>query len=245
MTNYSKPPIIEAIIEFVPAEGFSDREMQRLAKKLESKYDRLEDLADYDVQIRVHGNSATPGIAARREWYRLFSADGADAAIVNRKSFVASRLAPYKGWSSLLGNFERNLNLFEKTIGFRKWERIGVRYINRIDVPSQTDERINIKEYLNIYPAVPPLLDRNWTAEATRLEIKDTDTGLLIVVNCLRIDPVLLNHQSFILDIDIVVNHDIPLKRELLMEKLAAIQKLKNEVFENLITEKTRTFFNA
>ncbi|MDL2405196.1 TIGR04255 family protein [Rhizobium calliandrae] len=245
MTGYAKPPVIEAMIELVPVERFSDREMQRVAKKLEGKYSRLEELADYDVQIRVYGKSATPEISSRREWYRLFSADGADVAIVNRKSFVASRLAPYTHWHYLLSNFERNLDIMEKITGVRQWERMGVRYINRIDVPSQTGDPVDIKEYLNIYPAAPSFLSENWAAEATRLEVSDQETGMLVIVNCVRSDPVLLKHQSLILDIDIVENRDIPLKRELLMDKFALTQQLKNKVFESLITDKSRTLFNA
>ncbi|EUB95863.1 Conserved hypothetical protein CHP04255 [Rhizobium sp. CF080] len=245
MNLYSKPPIIECLIEMVPSEPFSSRDMGRLAKKLEPKYGKLEELSDYDVRIRVQGNSALPELASRRDWFRLFSKDGADVSVVNRKSYITSRLAPYHGWDDLTEKFERNLDLLEKTIGLRKWERVGVRYINRIDIPDPNKQLIDIKQYLNIYPSLPDGFRSDWTSTAVRVERTDASSGFRQLIGCMLVDPVLLKHQSYLLDIDIIAMKDMPVKRTELMGVLELIQALKNKTFEALVTDNARALFNA
>jgi len=58
------------------------------------------------------------------------------------------------GWDVFFGRFCRDWGVWKRTLDYQKITRVGVRYINRIDIPA-TASLIQHEEYLNIYPHIP------------------------------------------------------------------------------------------
>jgi hypothetical protein len=55
--------------------------------------------------------------------------------------------------------------------------------------------------------------------------------------------PVLIDHFSLMLDLDLILDRDIPGRPEGWWERLDLVRKAKNRVFEASITDKVRELF--
>lgn len=245
MTSYKRPPIAEAIAQFQFAEPNSDRDLDRVIQKAGRDYPQTEPLTDYDVEVRIANGTAVPKVVRSRHWAKLSSKDGADGFVLNRKQLTVVRLAPYLGWDAFFEKIAHAYELYHNTVGFKRIERIGLRYINRIDVPAKPKEALDISRYLKVYPNIPHLsLDRT-NSIFTRFEYSDEASGLTVLVTSGNSDPILLNHQSYMLDIDVIRLQDIAMRREDLLAQLCQMRDMKNQIFESLITDTARAIFDA
>ncbi len=243
MTSYNRAPIIDAILQLQFPDPLTDRELERVAKK--AKYDEHQEMIDYNVEIKVHNNSATPGIQATKKWHRMSSRDGADSFSVQRDSITVARSAPYPGWGKFFERFCRDYDSTKSIIGNRRISRIGLRYINRIDAPTIKGKLPDVSAYLNIYPRLPHLAIGDVRASNVRFEYHDPKTELISLVTSGTAEPVLLNHDSYFLDIDIIKSKDIAVKIEDVLEQITHMRQAKNEMFESCITDRTRELINA
>ena len=57
-----------------------------------------------------------------------------DLVLINEDSFGTVRLA--ERWEVLIADARRNFDGFTKVVGRKKIVRMGVRFINRIDIPT-------------------------------------------------------------------------------------------------------------
>lgn len=243
MTAYKRAPIVEALIQLQFPEPLSDRELERIAVK--AKYPQREEMTDYNVEVKVTSNSAIPGIHATKKWHRMASKDGADVFAVQRDSITVVRHAPYPGWDPLFERFTRDYDLTKSIVGNRRVSRIGVRYINRLDVPNADGKLLDISAYLNVYPRIPNLPIKDIKATHVRFEYQDPNSGLITLLASGNSDPVLLNHSSCFLDIDIIKDKNIPTKGDDVLELLRQMRDVKNEMFESSITNLTRELIDA
>lgn len=61
---------------------------------------------------------------------------------------------PYPGWENFFQRFVRDWELWKRVVGHQHVIRIGVRYINRIDIPI-TGPVVDYESFLSIYPKLP------------------------------------------------------------------------------------------
>jgi uncharacterized protein (TIGR04255 family) len=154
---------------------------------------------------------------------------------------VFSQLAPYPGWDVFFERFCRDWAAWKRTLGYRKITRIGVRYINRIDIPA-TAPIIEHEEYLNIYPHMPTEL-QSLMAYSVVAQLPLPDIGCILTLNSSSAPSQLLGHAAFIVDQDIGKDDDPPQSDEEIYALLNQIRVKKNEVFEACITPRARELF--
>jgi uncharacterized protein (TIGR04255 family) len=155
---------------------------------------------------------------------------------------VISQLAPYPGWDGFFRRFVRDWTIWKKSAGYRKVGRVGVRYINRIDIPLAGRPVIEETEFLNVYPHIPKELGPT-NAYGVQAVLPILDINCRLTLNSSVVPSPLLNHVSFIIDQDIAKEVDTPQSDENLYELLNAIRLKKNEIFEACITDRARELF--
>ena len=154
---------------------------------------------------------------------------------------VISQTAPYPGWDYFYGRFVRDWKLIRRTLGFRQISRVGVRYINRIDIPIESSV-VNHENYLDLYPKITdkfgPLI-----GYAVQAQVFMEDLSCKLTVNSAAVPSPLLNTASFVVDQDISRELDVPQTEEGIFNLLNKIRVRKNEVFESFVTDKARSLF--
>jgi uncharacterized protein (TIGR04255 family) len=74
---------------------------------------------------------------------------------------AVNHLAPYPTWAEFLPIIEQGIQAYRKVAEPTTIRRIGLRYINRIEIPG---ERIQLEEYLEFYPFVGKALPQEFAS---------------------------------------------------------------------------------
>lgn len=235
---YDAPPIIEAVVQFRYAEPVSKALQTKLLKRL--KRDYVNELELQAVEANVDFANQQAAFVAEPQ-LRLSSQDETNVVIVHPTTLTWSRLAPYQGWEALRERVRHDVEIAHGVTGLRKIVQLGVRYINRIDIPI-SGLITRYEDYLTINLSLPDIWD-GISNYGWRFEKLDRELGLLSIVQSAVIAPEIPNHAAFLLDIDIVRQQDIPIKIDDIFILLEKMRDLKNEIFELSITDTARASF--
>ncbi len=242
--KYKNPPVTEAIINFGFAEPIDSATIAKLKSKLHDEYPLSVDWKEMEVNFHAASRATTFKDAVTG--YRLSSLDQADILILADTRFAVSRLAPYTGWETLGDRAKRGWNDLRALTGYRAVSQIGIRYINRVDIPVQVvDGReggVRIEDYFEFYlevkqPPFPGLSSHMMQA------IFLLDNGK-VIVNAGSVPSPLLNHGSYALDIDVVRDKSVPQADQDIWAYVDSVREQKNQFFEASITDRCRALFD-
>lgn len=240
--QYKRPPITEAVVELICDPLPSLKIRKKALKKLEKNYENYKPvpLKNVTVEISSTGEAKTKAKDFVRE---QFSSDNmTQQLIINGNSIVIAQLAPYTGWENFRARIIRDWDTWQKEVNVQTIQQIGMRYINRIDVPI-SESSLNYKDYVTIYPSTSGLLDPCGQYSVNlNTTLKDIDSTLIL--KTALVESPLPNHKSIVIDIDIIHRYNKRPDDKELYEIIDQARKKKNEVFETCITNKARELFN-
>ncbi len=239
---YKRPPITEAVIELRFAQQFEQRDVEKAARRLRDEYA----YEDPENAVKVQFNADTRQTQVETSWLgvKLSSADRADIAIFRTGSLVISRLAPYTGWEAFQPRAARAWEEWRKAAGRTELQRIGVRYVNRIDVDTKDKPLIRVEDYINVWPRSPEELGEPMSGYAMQiLRPLGADDCSLVMTSAIVPSP-LVEFTSFVLDLDVYRDINIPKRDDELLALLDKMRHHKNRVFESCITDRARAIFN-
>lgn len=240
MANYQRPPITEAVIEARLASPIDDKLFEKLRKSSQKRYENISEEVEIEFRFDAIGSNAaqTVGVSG----IRMDRNDAVDILIIKKDILAVCRLAPYCGWEELANRADDEWDRWAKIIGDRPFERLGIRFINRIDVPTKGDGKFDIGSFVKFEPTRPPSLvgtARGFSCTVAGVAIDD----YLVNVTATLVPSPLIDHAGILLDIDIGAEKlasftDLKGKRE-------QARAIKNTIFEELITDASRQLFNA
>ncbi|MCA1595197.1 MAG: TIGR04255 family protein [Chloroflexi bacterium] len=235
MPHYSRAPITEAVIDVRITPGAPLDGLSVVGEGEEERYPLRKELLQVHGQIDIgpHPNTS----AGQRPCGNLFiSRDERQACQFRTDGFAFSRLAPYETWEALRDEAGRLWNRYRSRLGAFDITRVGLRYINRIDIPFP---QVELKDYFNTTPEVAPQLHYNaLSAYYMQLQIPQPDLDATLIIRETFSEPSTTGVVSVILDIDLFVEASIG--EEELWPRLESLRVRKNEVFEASITDHTR-----
>jgi uncharacterized protein (TIGR04255 family) len=243
---YKRPPITEAVIAIGFGAAMEPGDLNRADSSFAKLYPQHQDARNLNLEFIMPARpNLAPGTKIRHDvpGHRRSSDDQTQIVIVWPTSFVFSQLAPYPGWDDFFGRFVRDWALWKKVVGYRSISRVGVRYINRIDIPI-TGNLTHYEEFLNIYPRLPEELGSIF-AYAIQTQLPFPEIEGRITINSSSIPSPLLEHASFMFDQDLYKENNIPQNDDGLYNLLNQIHVKKNAVFEACITDRARELFNT
>lgn len=236
--QYAHAPITEAVIHFAIEGSVSVAEQEKIANQLKKHYTRSQPQAQFTFAIDTVAGKI--GVDQRPEGFRLSSDDQTDIVLLQPAGLVISRLAPYPGWEDFKARAISVFSDWRKIAGFKRINRIGLRYINRLDIPRAGREFIVPKEYLNVYPHVPTL-GGDMTGYVTQITMPaSTPPWNCSITSTVVLPPPLIDHLSLLLDIDVFCQDEIPVKSEDIWAAVDIARLVKNDIFERCITQATR-----
>jgi uncharacterized protein (TIGR04255 family) len=238
--HYDRAPIIEALIDIrceFPAPPSVEKWIV-VEAPLRAKYPVREELMMSQIQmIPPQGNPAATHAAAG---FRLLSSDRHRIVSVGFGGFTFSWLAPYDRWESLRAEafdaWRAYLDLLRPTrIG-----RVGVRFINRIDVPNVNPEGIELDHYFRTAPRIAPELPQQLASFFMRFQLKTKYKNGSLVITETGAAPPVPNVVSIVLDIDAFVEGDPEFTPEEAWNRIDGLRHEKNGAFEACITDRVR-----
>jgi uncharacterized protein (TIGR04255 family) len=244
--SFARPPIVEAVIERRFAEPFSHEVMEDLRRKLESDYPAISQLNSMSWAINALG--AVPEVSQNIVGYRLANLSGDAIVVITTQSLAFARLAPYPGWREFSKQGTGLFRVARKMMDYMQIGRIGVRYVNRLDIPFTLEQGtpvpIQMEDYILIHPEYPAGLfppAQSYSMQAVTL-LPDIHSRLTI--NVATVPSPFPGRTGIIFDIDIGRESEIPQREDEISNILDAIRSEKNRIFLSCLTDKAKALFS-
>ncbi|MCA3264961.1 MAG: TIGR04255 family protein [Azospirillum sp.] len=247
-THYKAAPITEAIVELKLASPMPEREQRDISEALKHLYELSTKQIHVDLDVNMiadlsAGEGRFDAKQIQKPIFRLSNIDQTELCIITHQAIIVSQLAPYPGWDVFFDRIKKTLTTIGDAATPRPRQRLGVRYINRIDLPMK-DPTIAYEDYIKVYVGAPEELGANVGYSGNiRFYLPDLN-GHLIIQSASTKSPI-PRHAAFILDIDIGIDVDVPLKNEDLFDLLLKIRAHKNRAFDLSTTEMAKKKFGS
>lgn len=238
---YSKSPLTQAVCEFrfksskewdwtIPGLVYQEIQSEFPIKREERAF---EVTVTPQMQVLQNAGSALSKLLFLR-------ADEKAMVHVGPDLLGITVLAPYPGWEKFIKLIADQFAVYGKVANPAAFSRIGLRYINQINIPGTTN--VELTEYFRYYPHLPEDIDQNHGPFAMRVThgfADDRDTMNVGIAT----GPTQSDAMGFILDIDYsLIKYDkVELKYGLhwVEEAHSSVETM----FEACLTEKTRQLF--
>ena len=241
-------PIVEAVID-IRARSSVILEEAVLKAQLETRLSDYQFL-DAQQQIQIEHNvslkdNVPPDPVIRNlgwKGLRFKSADNKHIAQFNRDGFVFSRLEPYQTWEQLYDEGLRLWRVYVELAQPVEFHRIGLRYINRIQLPP---DELRFEDYMEPAPVPPKSLSlpfHNFMHQDT-LAVPELPYSISVIRTIQRPTPPGTQGLSLILDIDAFTTQGFEMGDVALEQRLLEMRWLKNKVFFGSVTPNALNLF--
>jgi uncharacterized protein (TIGR04255 family) len=246
--HLAKAPIIEAVIDI--------RARVDVPWDVEDIESRLEPLlSDYPNRSKIGSSTLTaelqppsdgghaPVLIAAQEYHgwlgiRADSGDGHLIASFTRDGFALSRLAPYQSWDVFREEALRLWKVFCQIANPPGIQRMGVRFINRLNVPVHD---LVFSDYFQGMADTPQGLEMAHFLDQQTLAWHG-HPGPPYFVKRIRTfqqpEPQNVDSLALLLDIDAFCHEPCEVSVSTMNERLSALHWLKNHVFFSSLTDK-------
>ena len=241
---YKQPPITEAVIEIRFATPNDDATIAKASGDFKSHYPQEDAATNVAIQLYLPTGMEIKTMAQtlEKKGRRRSSMDQTQLVLLWPDNFVISQLAPYPGWDAFFERFRRDWEIWKRGIGYKKISRIGVRYINRIDIPL-SGPLLEYERFLNIYAYLPESLGPV-SSYAVQAQLPLQEIGCKLTLSSGLVPSPVLRHVSFVFDQDIAKEETPPQNDDEIYNLLNEIRVKKNIVFETCVTDEARRLFN-
>lgn len=168
------------------------------------------------------------------------SSDGLTVAQFRPDGFTLNRLRPYTSWDDLFPEALRLWNLYSAVSGGTAVGRVGLRFINHLDLPLQEGDEFS--SYFTMPPDLPEPVPQSVSAFVMQFTAHDTSTAIGANITQALAAP--LPSPKVVLDIDVFKVLVPPVRDETEIRNIfAALHEMKNRVFFGLVTERCLQLF--
>lgn len=234
--RYAKPPIVEAICEIRLSEPAAANKVRKSANWLKGRYADLN--AEVQAEVKVDFASRSASFTDAGEIYRMTSTDQTNLCVLAPLSLAWVKRAPYDGWDSFFERLSAELPIALKGYGSNTLARVGLRYVNRIDV-KLVDSLARHEDYLKFRIVHGDLLEPT-NGFQWQLVKEFNDVNLKATVQSGVVEQEIPGFAGFSFDIDVYCDTSLPRNIEGILGKLTQMRDLKNRIFEAGITEQAR-----
>jgi uncharacterized protein (TIGR04255 family) len=244
--KYPKPPIIEAVLHLRYGTPFDDGALKRIPRLLRVEYPKAKEEADFklDVELKLIPTKSPPATVVDKG-ARLLSENDQRVVVVRSSSVVFGHYAPYCGWDEFVEAAHLIFDTLRDKLGYRPVSSVGLRYINRLDVPLPPGGGdLQPSDYLQVGTALPDVdIFQSMNGFQALAEMALSHDRLVARVQAAAAVPALIDHGSLLLDIDVIAQHDIPPKPDEFWALVGRMRDDKNKIFEKCVTDRARELF--
>ena len=230
--HLSHAPIVEAVVDirFVLGEKWDAVALKEELQKRLSEYPKIETLKESKYQLSPQKPEDLIVEDLGCVGLKLHCKDKPYIAQFNKAGFVFSRLAPYENWNKFIQEAKRILEIYVDLLRPIDVKRIGVRFINRIEVKQNN---IELKDYYKVPPE--SLKDLDWPLggffHRDIILVPTTQYAVNLIKTIQRPPNIQKGTTGLILDLDVFVNTNFPYNEDRLDIFLKEMRWIKNKIF--------------
>jgi len=239
--QYSKPPIVEAVIDFryELSQSTNEKNIASFHEKIKTRYPIKQEQRAFENAVQLGPNPHLKSKDLGVTGYLFKSANEKNILQCKLNGFTFSQLAPYDHWTPFRDAAKELWSLYTH-IGIEKVTRVATRYINLIDLPPQIME---VDDYINGLPKLPPDMEVELVNFFNKIQIMEKTTKVSAIV-MQGIQPSKKPGQiSILLDIDAFITSRYEHPFDDLWADLDRVKKFEDKIFEALSTIKAKELF--
>lgn len=241
--KYANPPLLEAVCEFrfTPDTPWDMTIPGLVYEKLRDAFPTREQRLMQEVDELIQGPEGfQQQIRMMSERTLLFAEDKKTFVQVGPRLLAVNSLRPYPSWVGFKPKIEKAFEVISRTVEIRGLERIGLRYINRIEIP---DSLAKLKDYLQFYLFLGPQLPQEmaaFIAGCDFLYAHGRDRCRVQLTPAPSSSP---QQLALILDIDYFLAQEKGVEVPAAIDWIEEAHDKVEEVFERCITDSLRNSF--
>jgi uncharacterized protein (TIGR04255 family) len=242
-THFSKSPITEAIIDLrvTSNEGVTAADLARMSSIIAEHYPEKQELHAGQVHFQLSDNP-TADASRQQVGLRYASADKREILQARIDGFTFSVLRPYERWETFSGEAHRLWDVYREVMQPKAITRLGVRYINKIDIPKPS---IELRDYFRTFPEISSDAPNEILNYFMQLSLSGPKFGGIVVINQTIVPSPESDMVSVVLDLDLSrdasrTEEEIPQNEDDIWRCFEQLRISKNAIFKACITERTK-----
>ena len=239
---YENPPLIEALCEFrfEPSQPWDWTIPGLVYDKIKSDFPKKRQQNVLQVELQAEREEVAQSVKggiARMQFLR----DDEHALIqVGPDLLVINHLKPYPTWRVFSEMIANGLSVYRQVANPQGIRRIGLRYINRIEIP---ESQVLIQDYLLAVPKVPDSVPQIFATWVQRVEIPFEQANGLLVLQSGLMRQKGQEGTAFLLDLDFVTLQPNTVTLNSTMEWVDQAHIKVERTFEACVMDKARALF--
>jgi len=241
--KYKNPPIVEALCEFqfVPGQPWDITIAGMLYERIKDEFPIKQQQVGLGVTLQPReGRVIEPKIEFVSSRMQFFSNDKISLVQVGPDLLTVNHLKPYPTWEKFKTLILKILGKYIDIGSPKGFRRIGLRYINKINIPG---ESIKMEDYFNFYLPIPEELPQIHSAFNISVEIPykdDYERLVLTLGNTMSEKP---GTVSIILDLYYIMAMPEKVSFEQVDEWMEGAHTIIEKAFESCITNNVKNLF--
>lgn len=239
--RYRNPPIVEALCEFRfdPGSPWDLAIPGLVYEKVRKSFGkrRLVKALEASISGGPEGIEQQVRTTDRMQFLR----DDEKALIqVGPHLLAVNHLKPYPTWQEFLPLIRQGFDAYLEVANPKGIERIGVRYINRIEFPS---ERIELEEYFEFRPFVGPNLPQDFGSFIVGIQVPYENSRDSLRLQIASAAVKIPDTVAVMLDLDYFLAQPGQVRSDNVFEWVEVAHSRVEEAFEACITDRLRQMF--
>lgn len=240
--KYENSPIIEAVCEFrLTSDTKWDLTIPGLIyEKINDEFvNKEEDLIQQEVTLANIPEGLQPKLQIS-QGIRFLTDDKKTFIRLGTRLLSINRLKPYSIWGEFKPKIEKAFNALNESVELKSIQRIGLRYVNRIDIPCQT---VDLDKYFDFNPHLGKNLPQTMRNFIVGCEIPFRDGDDLCKILFTNTIPENPKTSSYVLDLDYYLAKAQAVSKDEALEWVESAHNNLEDVFEGCITDSLREIF--
>jgi len=239
--RYKNPPIVEAVCEFhFTQDTHWDLTIPgRFYEGVKEEFPHREQRSVQDLQIIQEPQGFRQELRVS-ERVLLFSPDRKLLVQIGPRLLVVNALKPYPTWQGFKPRIEIALRKLQEVVDIRGLELIGLRYINRIELPEE--ELVRLSDYFHFYLTLGPRLPQSMASFIAGAEFSYKEGRDRCRVQ-LTLEPNSGEKRALLLDINYFLAKPGAVEVPEVLQWVEEAHTQVEEIFEGCITDRLREMF--
>lgn len=237
---YRKPPLVEAVGEFIfePGQPWDWTVPGLIYACIKEQFPQKRQQNVVQLTLPMEVPVVQPQISGGIARMQFVRQDNTALVQVGPDLLAINQFRPYPHWEEFKALILEQLDVYQEVVSPRGIKRLGLRYVNKIEVP---ELRVEVTDYLRVGPQVPKEMPQEFIGFAMRMDVRDEPWVLILQLGTLT--PERPNSVLFALDIDYVFQPPTAVPLEKAPDLLEQAHERVEVAFEECITDKARALF--
>ncbi|HXF14996.1 MAG TPA: TIGR04255 family protein [Terriglobales bacterium] len=241
--RYRKPPIAEAVCEF---QFVGTREWDwtipgLVYQEIKSEFPEKKQEKAFEINITPQEGRIQQNLAGTLSKMRFLSRDGSAMVQVGPDLLAVNVSAPYPGWEVFEELLRRQFEIYKNIAEPGGFKRIGLRYVNKIQFPSNA---IESTKYFNYYIHLPETLEQRHGPFSMRVLHEFDEQRDILNLQMGHLPPT-GDSLTIALDLDYYLGKPESIGLSDALPWVATAHSRIEDMFEASITDETRKLFEV